>query len=379
MRQNSAVRLVQNSLVWLFCAAAVGLTACGELPKTQAQPKTAGPIVYPSPPDEPRFYYERTFRGSFDVENQQSDSQLKEFLTGERTAGGDRFEKPYGVKVHKGRVFVSDTVSRVVKVFDVPTGRYFRIGESEPGRLMKPLGMDVDAAGNLYVADISQKSIVVYDRDGNYLRTLAGPSYFNRLVSVTVDKKGERAYAVDIGGSTSQPEFHRVRVFDARTGKHLFDFGKRGAGPGEFNLPRDVAIGKDNRLYVVDGGNFRTQIFDMEGKFIKSFGKIGKKPGDMGRPKEIDADPAGNVYVVDSAFGNLQIFNPEGQLLMFIGSRSDDDGPGRFLLPEGIAVDEDGRIYVVDQWYRKVDVFRPAALGEQDGYLVKRLPRKASR
>ena len=76
--------------------------------------------------------------------------------------------------------------------------------------------------------------------------------------------------------------------------------------------------------------------------------------------------------MIDSAFANLQIFNPDGDLLMFIGARSEDDGPARFLLPEGIAVDEDGRIYIVDQWYRKLEVFRPAALGAQEGYLVKK-------
>lgn len=361
----------QESLVWLLCAALLGLTACAPVQKTE-KPKAQIQTVFPSPPDEARFVHERTLRSSADVENEQSNSQLKEFLTGERSPGGEPMRKPYGVAVNKGRIFVSDSVSRIIRVFDVQQGRFFRIGDTEPGRISKPLGIDLDAAGNLYVADVSAKTIMVYDRDGKFLRSLAGPSYFNRLVSVTVDKKGERIYTVDIGGSTASPETHRVRVFDAHTGNHLFDFGKRGTGPGEFNLPRDVAIGKDNKLYVVDGGNFRIQIFDMDGKYIKSFGKIGMHPGDLGRPKEIDTDQAGNVYVIDSAFANLQIFNPDGQLLMFIGSRSESDGPANFLLPEGIAVDEDGRIYVVDQWYRKVEIYRPAALSAQDGYLVKK-------
>lgn len=364
---------VCDPLVWLLCAVFLGVGGCGQLPKQETKPRAQGQTVFPSPPDEPRFYYERTIVSSADVENKQSDSQFKAMLTGERATGGVPMAKPYGVAVHKGRIFVSDSVSRLVRVFDVPVGRYFEIGDAEPGRLFKPLGLDVDAAGNLYVADITAKKIMVYDRDGNFLRSIGSPSDFKRLVSVTADKKGERIYAVDIGGSTAKPGEHRIRVFNARTGQHLFDFGKRGTGPGEFNLPRDVAIGKDNRLYVVDGGNFRIQIFDNDGRYLKSFGQIGLHPGNLGRPKEIQTDAAGNVYVVDSTFANLQIFNPDGELLMFIGTRDGNPAPAHFMLPEGIDVDEDGRVYVVDQWFSKVDIFRPATLGAQDGYLGRKL------
>jgi len=38
-----------------------------------------------------------------------------------------------------------------------------------------------------------------------------------------------------------------------------------------------VALGKDGRIYVVDGGNFRIQIFDKDGKYLKSFGSVGKQ------------------------------------------------------------------------------------------------------
>jgi DNA-binding beta-propeller fold protein YncE len=130
-----------------------------------------------------------------------------------------------------------------------------------------------------------------------------------------------------------------------------------------------VAVGKDGRLYVVDGGNFRVQIFDAKGGYLQSFGSVGKQMGNFARPKEIAADAEGNVYVVDSAFGNFQVFNPDGELLLFAGERSERDAPGRYMLPSGIAVDEDGRVYVVDQWFRKVDVFRPYHMKPDDGFL----------
>jgi DNA-binding beta-propeller fold protein YncE len=211
---------------------------------------------------------------------------------------------------------------------------------------------------------------MVYDRDGKFLRKIGGEKMFDRISSVTVDPGGERVYAVDIGGVNS--ENHRVRVFDGATGNHLFDIGKRGKGPGEFNLPRDLAIGRDGQLYVVDGGNFRVQVFDPAGRYLHAFGSIGKQLGNFARPKEVATDRDGNVYVVDTAFGNFQLFSPEGDLLMFIGERSEQDGPARYMLPSGVYVDEDGRVYMVDQWFRKVDIFRPASLAAGAGFAGRR-------
>ena len=168
---------------------------------------------------------------------------------------------------------------------------------------------------------------MVYGPDRRFLRRIGSDKWFSRLTSVTVDPAGKRVYAVDLGGVTS--EQHQVRVFDAVSGAHLMDIGKRGSGPGEFNLPRDVAIGKDGRLYVVDGGNFRVVVFDREGRYLHSFGSIGKQYGQFARPKEIAIDRDGNVYVVDTAFGNFQVFNADGDLLLFIGDRSERDAPAK--------------------------------------------------
>ena len=158
-------------------------------------------------------------------------------------------------------------------------------------------------------------------------------------------------------------------VFDVASGKHLRNIGKRGTGEGEFNLPRDITVDEKGWIYVVDGGNFRVQVFDSNGEFARQVGELGRQYGRFARPKGVAVDGGGNIYASDAAHGNFQIFNPEGQLLLFVGSRSEKFERAAYMLPAGIDVDEDGRVLMVDQYFRKVDVFRPVALKENEGFL----------
>jgi DNA-binding beta-propeller fold protein YncE len=348
----------------IYLAVAALLAACAvttEAPKLQPIP------VFPSPPDEARFYFERSLYTSADVLKEDKNAGLRRMLTGESRTG-EGLGKPYGVAVYHGRVYVSDTALHAVAVFDIPGQRFFKIGDDDPGKLAMPIGLDVDGKGNLYVVDSAAKQVQIYDKDGNFLRTLAGAKWFLKPSGIAVDSEGKRVYVVDTGGVTN--EEHRIRVFDGQTGAHVLDIGKRGTGNGEFNLPRDVVVGLDGLIYVVDGGNFRVQVFKPDGTFVRVFGGVGRQSGQFSRPKEAAVDPEGNVYIVDSAFGNFQIFNTSGQLLLPVGSRSEKDGMAKYMLPSGIAIDGDGRVYVVDQFFRKVEVYRPAKLAPSEGFVV---------
>lgn len=331
---------------------------CAEAPKAPAAKKEDIP-VFPPPPETARIYWERMLMSSADVVADDKDASLRRMVTGEvRTGQG--IDKPYGVAARDGKVYVGDTVGRHVAVFDLNAKKYSRIGQDDPGALRMPFGMELDAGGNLYVVDGTLKRVHVYDPNGKFLRMMGQDLKLSRPVGVAIDDERKRLYVVDAGGVESQE--HKVRVLDLVTGKLLFDIGKRGDGPGELNLPRDAAVGKDGQVYVVDGGNFRIQVFDKDGKFVKTIGAIGRQSGQFSRPKEIAVDARGNLYVVDTAFGNFQIFDAEGRLLLDVGSRGNSNAPAKFMLPSGIAVDSDGRIYMADQFYRKVDVFRPAEL-----------------
>lgn len=341
-----------------------GLAGCAEAPRREAAEVV---LVFPLPPDEPRFYFERSIYSSGDIVEKDKNTLLRRVLTGEGEGDGESVQKPYGVAVRNGRLYVADSVGASVKVFDIPGRSFLSVGADDLGALYQPLGLDLDEAQNLYVVDARARVLNVYDAAGKFVRQIGGPKMFSRPTGVGVTPDGERVYVVDTGGVERKQE-HRVRVFNGKTGEHRFDFGTRGSGNGEFNLARDVAVAPDGRVYVVDTGNFRIQIFDRDGKFLKAFGAVGRQPGNFARPREIAIDKDGRVYVSDAAFGNLQIFDAEGQLLMHIGERSERDRPARYMLPTGIAVDRDGRIYMADEFFRRIDVFRPAGLKPNEGY-----------
>jgi len=273
--------------------------------------------------------------------------------------------KPYDVAVYKGRVYVTDTVQRAVLMFDIPGRRFVEFGTEKPGELSKPMGIDISPSGEVYVADISDRRVLVYTSDGRFLRSIGSVKRLTRPSDVTISPDGKRVYVVDTGGIDSPS--HDVVVYDAEDGHYVRTIGQRGIDKGQFNLPLQAATGPDGRLYVVDSGNFRVEIFSPDGKYLDSFGSVGRAPGQFARAKGIAVDRDGRAYVVDTAFGNVQIFDPQNRLLMFIGERGEAGYPGKFMLPAGIDVDADGRIYMVDQFFRKIDVFRPVTLKAEEG------------
>ncbi len=339
----------------------LGLAGCVSEPPKISESEVQR--VFPPPPAEPRYVYERSLYGSSDLSGKIKESGFLTLLVGEKDgqgSAGNGMARPQALAVHHGRVFVANSLDHAISVFDIPRKSFYKIGDEGSAVLQTPSGLSADRAGNLFVADTKANTIFVFANEGKYLRSIGGSMWFSHLTNVTVDPQGDRIYAIDVGDSD-----HRVRVFDSIDGRHLFDFGARGHGPGEFNIPYDLAVGKDGRLYVVDSGNFRVQIFDHKGRYLRSFGTAGKQPGQFARPKEIAADAEGNLYVVDGSFGNFQVFDPDGTFQFVLGTHGDSGGVAKYMLPTGIDIDADGRIYVVDQWYGKIDIFRPLHMRDE--------------
>jgi DNA-binding beta-propeller fold protein YncE len=294
---------------------------------------------------------------------------VRELAGGPAVSGQPVFEKPAAIVARKGRIYIADTSTETVIVFDVPRRKVFRFGQRKPNSLAKPSGMALDGALNVYVADAKLRQVMMFDGLGLFVRAFGGPKDLDRPTGVAVSRDGERIYAVD--RSDNESANHRVVIY-AKDGTKLKVIGTRGGGEGQFNVPLQAATAPDGTLYVLDSGNFRVQAFDRDGKFLRAFGKAGVNPGNMARPRGIAVDDDGNVYVTDASFNNFQIFKPDGQLLLAVGQASAENNPGRYGLLSGIAVDETGYIYVADQLFNKVEVFRHLSEKEGQQMLLKK-------
>lgn len=160
-----------------------------------------------------------------------------------------------------------------------------------------------------------------------------------------------------------QQDGDRLVRFTA-TGAFVREYGRFGAGPGEFVGPHGLAYDSQGRLFVADRSNNRIQIFDREMNFVDDWRHFG-------RPSGVVITKDDTLYVVDSESGRpidgpavsvegggTVLRNPGWKPGIRIGSAR--DGSLRYFIPntrpEGLAVDESGDIFAGLTSYCDLDV-----------------------
>jgi hypothetical protein len=121
-----------------------------------------------------------------------------------------------------------------------------------PGTFHRPMGVAVDEAGILWVADTGGKVVRYEAATGRLLGPVADPVVWPTGVAAL---PGGGVVVVEAGN-------HRLHRF-AADGRSLGTFGRNGSLPGEFNTPYDVAVAPP-WIFVADTENHRVQRFRLD-------------------------------------------------------------------------------------------------------------------
>jgi DNA-binding beta-propeller fold protein YncE len=313
----------------LACLAAVLLAGC-------AAPPPRPRILWPPPPETPRIEFIGAYRSQLDFEQTRGERFIR-LLVGKMPEAA--FQSPFGIAADgEGRVFIGDIHDHNVKIFDFNDKSVNFL--SKTPLFETPLGMDRDRAGNLYVCDGAKGAVLVFDPQGQPLRSIGTKETIGKPAFLDLNEKLGRIYVSDGIG-------HRIVVYDLQ-GKHLFSFGGLGNDDGYFYSPQGVAIDSQGRVYVADHFNARIQYFDADGNFLGKFGERGDAVRQFEGPKGLAFDSEDNLYVLDGRRTFVYVYAPDGDLRMTFGSEAPSQHPLGFAAPRGVFVDRNDRIYVTD-------------------------------
>ena len=310
---------------------------------------------------------------------------------------------PQGLSVDAdGNIFVAEAYNcRILKISVVDTrittvagsGECDFYGDGEPATsaaLQSPRSVAVDAAGNVFIADLDNLRVRRVDAKTRIISTLAGigdgaflgddgpatSAVITYPLAIIFDSSGNL-----IIGDTD----NRVRKVDANTGVITT---LAGGGPaGQINdgqlatnadlfAPSGLAFDRDGNLYIADNGHSRIRKVDARTRIITTIAGTGQEgfSGDNGpataatltSPRNLAIDANGNLYIGDD--GNLRIRKVDlttGIITTYAGNGrrgfSGDGGPANLASLSAawnFVLDSSGNLYFCDydnKRIRKVD------------------------
>lgn len=296
-----------------------------------------------------------------------------------------RWASPVGISIDVlGNLYVADVNNHTVRqissagVVTTWVGRAAAPGSTDgiDGRLNGPVGVTVDSFGNVYVADRANHTIRKVALDG-VITTWVGragargaadgqgsDARFFYPMGVAIDTAGT-VYVAD----TDNRIIRKVTAAGEVTtvaGSSTAGGATDGVGrAARFSAPTGMATDAVGNVYVADTDNHTIRKMDAFGVVTTlagraGVGSFGDGTGVNARfhdPRGVATDAAGNVYVADSNNFTVRKVTPGGEATTLAGTSEKPGtvdgaaGVALFVSPQGVAVDAAGFVYVIDGSY----------------------------
>jgi sugar lactone lactonase YvrE len=249
-------------------------------------------------------------------------------------------------------------------------------GPATKANLTAPDGVAVDTAGNLYICSLADSRVRRIGTDGR-ITTVAGTgdggfsgdggpatqAAFDFPVGVAVDTAGN-LFIADAGNARVRRVGTDGRISTvAGTGEAGFGGDGGPATQAKLAFPYRLAVDTTGNLYIADRGADRVRRVGTDGR-ISTVAGSGEKGygGDGGPATQAALDPAGlafdgagNLFIADLENNRVRRVGTDGRITTVAGSGEKgyggDGGPAtqaKLDRPEDLAVDRSGNLYLAD-------------------------------
>ena len=314
------------------------------------------------------------------------------------TGAAARFNSPRGLAVDgAGNVLVADTANHTIRKIS-PAGVVTTLagsagsagstdGTGAAARFNLPIGLAVDGAGNVLVADYKNHTIRKISPAG-VVTTLAGKAgvqgslngtgaaaRFSSPTGLAVDGAGN-VLVVDYGNNTIR-KISPAGVVTTLAGTAGVQDSTDGTGAAaRFSNPIGLTVDGAGNVLVADSANHTIRKISPAGVVTTLAGTAGSAgitdgtgaAARFNNPRGLAVDGAGNVLVADAPNHTIRKISPAGVVTTLAGTagvQDSTDGTGaaaRFNFPQGLAVDAAGNVLVADTSNHTIRKISPAGV-----------------
>jgi alpha-tubulin suppressor-like RCC1 family protein len=294
-----------------------------------------------------------------------------------------------GIVVRGTSLYISDTVHNVVRHVDLLTGdERVVVGNGAPGfsgdggpassaQLKEPVGIVMDPAGNLFIADHGNNRIRRVDALTGRISTYAGRGSGSGIGDggpATAAIVSPRGMAVDGAGNLYIADDVGIGGSIRRVAADGTITTVAGGGSGEvvdgvpatsvrLREPPDVALDGTGNVYIPDEYANAVRRVDPLGLIHTVTRTVGSQvePLYVNLPNAVQVDGAGNLFVAQAAYDKLYRLTPSGEWALFAGNgtrgEGGDGGPAfdaELGGPADMVFDGLGNMYVAASGFNQV-------------------------
>lgn len=290
-----------------------------------------------------------------------------------------------------GNVYVADSNNHKIRKI-TPSGVVSTLAGSTQGdtdgtgtaaQFNYPTGIAIDVSGNLYVAENNNSKIRKITANGvvTTYAGLGGSGYLDGTISVA-QFSGPMGIAIDATGNMYVSDMFNHKVRKITPGGMVSTLAGSTIGyadgtgtDAKFNQPAAITVDRNGNVYVADSENSAVRkitpsgaVTTLEGSPIGLYANVNGIKSEFLDTEGVAVDASGNVFVSDYGNNRIMQITPSGTVIYIAGGTAGfaDTGVGvsaKFNGPTGLAIDLSGVLYVADEKNNRVRKITPRNLG----------------